>query len=517
MAQRGETESADFQAEQPIRLAHANVEVDTYSTLKLKEQSLRTDLGDKHPEVIRIRNQLDSLNSIMDSQKEVLKSGRSNFALNPKALFESYHQLLKNDIFAMDRREERLAALAKHSVQLASEMVTDEIQGESLYRDVQRRQALFDAAVDRLRDINLAKDYGVFINEVLSEPEPGLKVTPKLSMSMAIGLLLSVGMSVAGIGIAEYRDRRFRSTEDIQNSLQVQVLGKIPLVTASMGKISSVFKKTSKQEVPRTPQLLASDSQGADAFRKLRTSLIFGEGAERCHVLCITSPNPADGKSTTTGNLAISIGQLGRRVLIIDCDLRRPSQHSLFSLPTDSGLTTIIKNNLDPADLIRPTAHRNVYLLPRGESVDNPAEFLATGEFATLLESLRDKYDQILIDCPPILPVVDALTTAALADGVLMVIRVETTTQLQAQTACSSLRQAGAELEGVVINGVINGSLDDDSYGYGYGYGYDDQYSRYSEYKTMSAEDTTGSRNGVAVSRVSGLAQRNGSSNGMHH
>ena len=115
---------------------------------------------------------------------------------------------------------------------------------------------------------------------------------------------------------------------------------------------------------------------------------------------------------------------------------------------------------------------------------------------------------------------VDALTTAALADGVLMVIRVETTTQLQAQAACSSLRQAGAELEGVVINGVTSGSLDDDSYGYGYGYGYDYQYSRYSEYKTKPAEDatdSTGTRNGVAASRVSGLAQRNGSSNGKHH
>jgi polysaccharide biosynthesis transport protein len=503
MAQRGETESPSFQAEQPIRLASARAEVDSLAALQLKEQALLTDLGVRHPEVINVRKQLSSMQEFVDKQRDDLKSGHNSFSLSPKALFEAYHQLLQNDIVAMDRREQRLKVLADESVRLACDMVTDEIQGESLKREVDRKQQLYDAAVDRLRDINLAKDYGGFINEILSEPELGIKVMPRLRYSLPLGLMLAMGICVTGIGVAEFRDRRFRSVEEIQTALQVAVVGRVPFVEEALGK-KNVLLKNKKQhpaaDQSRVPRLLDAASPGADAFRVLRASRIFAEGDEFRQVLCVSSANPADGKSTTTGNLAVSLGQLGKRVLVIDCDLRRPSQHELFSLPNDRGLTSILRGDLDPTDFIQSTSHDNVFVLTRGESVDNPAEFLATGEFSRLLTVLREKYDHILLDSPPILPVVDALATAAIADGVILVMRIDYTSRLQAQAACSSLRQAGAEVDGIVLNGVTRGSLGQEGYGYGYGYEYYEEYQSYTDFRSPKSGDAkeiaSASRNG---------------------
>ncbi|WP_162130535.1 polysaccharide biosynthesis tyrosine autokinase [Schlesneria paludicola] len=477
MAQKAESESPAFLAEQPIRMAAATANFDSLAVLKSRESSMLTDLGPEHPDVINTRKQIESFAEFLDKQKQDLTSGVLKTSVNSAALFTAYHRLLENDVLALLRREERLQGLAEETMTLASEMVKDEIQGESLRREVQRKQVLFDAAVDRLRDINLAKDYGGFINEVLAKPETGLQVSPKKSIAAAIGLFIAMFFGVCGVAIAEYRDRRFRTIEDLQNTLQLSVLGRVPFVPVKSSR--RLFGGRKGLDPARTPRLLDSDSPGADAFRIMRSLTLFTEGEEFRQVLCVTSPNPADGKSTTTGNLSISLGQLGRRVLVIDCDLRRPSQHELFGAPNETGLTTVLKGNLDPEDLILSTSFKNVFLLPRGEAVTNPAEFLATGEFARLVDTLREKFDHILLDCPPILPVVDALSTAAIADGVIVVIRVERTTQLQAQAACSSLRRAGAEVDGVVVNGLMPGSLGDDTYGYGYGYGYEQEYAQY--------------------------------------
>ena len=483
MAQKSETESPLFQAEQPIRLAHASTEIANMTEMQLKEKALLTEFNVSHPDVINIRKQIEALGEYLANQKSGLKSGLQKDSYDSVALFNAYRRLLEYDVRSLARKEERLQKMAEETIQLASNLVTDEIQGESLRREVQRKQDLFDAAVDRLRDINLAKDYGGFINEVLATPEDGLQVFPKKSISAAIGLLLAMTLGAAGVVLAEYRDRRFRSVDDVITKLDLPVLGKIPLVpTAVKG---GLLNRRRDQQVARAPRLADPESAAADAFRMLRASMLFTDGEDFRQVLSVTSPNPADGKSTMTGNLAISLGQLGRKVLIIDCDLRRPSQTELFEIANDQGLTTVLQNDLDPDDFIKPTGYQNVMLLPRGGAVSNPAEFLATGEFARLVDALREKYDHILLDCPPILPVVDALSTASIGDGTIVVLRLERTTQLQAQAACNSLRRAGVTLDGVVVNCVKPGLFGEDSY---YGYGYETEYARYREHSKTDAK-----------------------------
>lgn len=477
MAQRSETESPVFQAEQPIRQAHATVEFTNLADLRAKERTLLTEFDVGHPEVINIRKQIDALGDFLSTQRKDLRSGLAKASVDATALFACYRRLLESDVLGLTRKEDRLKVMADQTVEMASNLVKDEIQGESLRREVQRKKELFDAAVDRLREINLAKDYGGFINEILETPEEGLQVFPKNSLSAAIGLFLAMVLATSGIALAEYRDRRFRSLDDLRLKLDLPVLGKIPPVpTKAKG---GLLNRRSDKEAARAPRLADSESAAADAFRLLRSTMLFTDGEDFRQVLTITSPNPAEGKSTTIGNLAISLGQLGRKVLVIDCDLRRPSQHELFSVPNDQGLTTAIRNELDPDDFIKPTAFTNVMLLPRGEAVSNPAEFLATGEFARMVDSLRQKFDHILFDCPPVLPVVDVLSTAPVSDGTILVIRLERTTQLQAEAACASLRRAGVTIDGVVVNWVKPGAFGDEEY---YGYSDEAEYTRYREH-----------------------------------
>ncbi len=516
MVQKGESESPAFQAEQPIRLAHARSEFESFAEMQLKEKALLTELGAQHPDVVSVRKQIESLQDFLGNRTQELKTGRSNITLDSATLFSAYYQLLKQDVVAMERREGRLDTLAANTLKLASEMVTDEIQSDSLRRDVQRKQDLFDAAVDRLRDINLAKDYGGFINEVLAEPETGIKVSPKLSMSLVVGSLLALFLCAATIGMIEYRDRRFRTIQDLREALQMPVLGRIPLEKDPTAQKRSVFNRQAMAGAGYVPQLLDPESRGADAFRMLRTSLVFGNGEEYRQVICVTSPSPGDGKSTTVANLAVSLGQLGRRVLVIDCDLRRPVQDKLFAVTCERGLTSALEANVDPTDLIVATTQKNVSLLSRGESVSNPAEFLATGEFVRFVDSLREKFDHIILDCPPVLSVVDALAPAAMSDGVMMVLRVERTTQLQAQAACASLRQAGAELEGVIVNGLTSSSMNDEAFGYGYDYSYGYDASLYGSESarkdSISSELASESGKRQVLARADSAFRRNGNS-----
>ncbi|MDB5348570.1 MAG: hypothetical protein JWP89_6947 [Schlesneria sp.] len=519
MAQRGETESPSFQAEQPLRQAQARVEYENFASMQIKEKQLLIEMGPQHPEVIGLQKQVASLKDFMAKQRSDLKSGAS-ISLDPSALFTSYQQLLKNDIVAMERREHRLNLLANESVALASNMVTDELQGEALRRDVQRKQELFDAAVDRLRDINLTKDYGGFINEILSEPEPGLKVMPRMSFSLGLGFLLTLAIGVFGVGVAEYRDRRFRTLDDLRSTLDTDVLGQIPIVETEARKKLSMFKRGPTEISRRTTLLLQPQSRGSDAFRMLRACPIFSDGDEGRKAVCFTSPNPADGKSTIVGNLAVSLGQLGRRVLVIDCDLRRPTQHELFSMSNERGLTTLLNEDLDAADVIQATACKNVDLLTRGESVPDPSEFLASGKFSRLLKVLWDKYDNILLDCPPILPVVDALVPASIVGSVILVIRLDCTSRLHTQAACSMIRRSVAHIDGVVLNGS-EGILSEESYGYGYRYGYSDYENEAPDaaiVKPKSAPtNSTASGGRLDASLTESKLHRNESSNGPPH
>jgi capsular exopolysaccharide synthesis family protein len=212
----------------------------------------------------------------------------------------------------------------------------------------------------------------------------------------------------------------------------------------------------------------------AEAYRTIRTGIRFGVTDASSRTLLVTSPSPGDGKTTVASNLAIAIAQTGKRVLLIDADCRRPMVHRIHSLKDDVGLTSVLAAQSTLEDSIHHSNTESLDILPCGPLPPNPAEMLNSEAFTSLLRELANRYDQVVVDSPPIAPVTDARILGAACDATVLVIRAEKTSRRVAEHARDALGSVGAVLLGVVVNDAPR-SRSESSYGhynYGYGYGY---------------------------------------------
>lgn len=207
----------------------------------------------------------------------------------------------------------------------------------------------------------------------------------------------------------------------------------------------------------------------AEAYRTLRTNIQFTNIDKTMKSIVITSPNPLEGKSTVAVNLAVTIANNDNKVLLIDCDLRKPRVHKFFELKNRAGLTTVLAKNRDYKANIQSTGIKKLDLLASGPIPPNPAELLGSKKVKVLLEELKEDYDIVILDSPPVGLVTDAAILSTLADGVILVCAVEETIIEEAKEAKSLLDKVKANILGVVMNKI---PLSKGSY---YKYYYDDE------------------------------------------
>ncbi|MDT8305261.1 MAG: CpsD/CapB family tyrosine-protein kinase [Anaerolineae bacterium] len=191
-------------------------------------------------------------------------------------------------------------------------------------------------------------------------------------------------------------------------------------------------------------------SPASEAYRTLRTNLSFYSLDDPIRTLVVTSPTPNDGKSVTIANLAITMAQSGRRTILVDCDLRRPSLHTLFGVENEAGLTTMILNEEQEAPLVQ-TGVDNLWLLPSGSLPPNPADLLGSRQVDRVLESLLEKADIVLLDAPPVVGFTDAAVLGARVDGVLLVLRSGRTRREHAERAKAQLERANVRVIGATL------------------------------------------------------------------
>jgi succinoglycan biosynthesis transport protein ExoP len=287
---------------------------------------------------------------------------------------------------------------------------------------------------------------------------PTIHSYPSRTRFLAIGMLAGAFFGFGLSWLRDLLDHRLRSVDEVAEALQLPVLGMLPHMPASREK-SHVGRL-----VAHAPRCAI-----AEAVRTLRTALHFGLSGHETRTLCVTSPSPGDGKSTVASNLAIAMAQADQRVLLIDADMRKPTQHLIFEVDPPHGLSSVLSNRHPVEDLILPTGIDMLDILPCGALPANPVELLNNGFFAELLEKLKGRYDKIVVDSPPVMPVADARVIAAVADSTLLVLRAERSARRLSQAARNELWRVRAKRIGVVVNGVPSGR--NHSYGYGYGYG----------------------------------------------
>ncbi|WP_194420368.1 polysaccharide biosynthesis tyrosine autokinase [Microbacterium abyssi] len=281
-------------------------------------------------------------------------------------------------------------------------------------------------------------------------------VSPNVPLNLALGVLVGLAL---GVGIAVLRsvlDNRVRTPRDVETLTDRPLIGAIPHDPKAKDR----------------PLILQADphSPRSEAFRALRTNLQFLE-MDGGHTFVVTSSIPSEGKSTTTLNLAIALADTGKRVALLDTDLRKPKVADYLGIEGGTGLTDVLIGRARVADVLLQWGNRSLYVLPAGKIPPNPSELLGSDRMHKLLDALGKEFDVVLCDAPPLLPVTDAAVLSRSTSGAIMVVAVGKTTTHQLEGALDALETVGSKVAGVVLTMVPTKGADAYTYGYGYGYG----------------------------------------------
>jgi capsular exopolysaccharide synthesis family protein len=494
------TASTEFQSNQPIRLALAQAESDRLLKFRAQLKSMELEYGQNHPEVQKLREEVAVIENYIKEKGEKAATGGFDPVLRPEDLCNAYVDLLRNDVASLEQREQDLLESASRDEEESKALIGFELEGESLREAAGRAERLYNEVLERLGEIDLAKDYSGFINEIIESPEVGTEVWPNKPLILALAVAMALMLGAGTAGAQEYFDRSFRDPDEVRRDLDVPLLTHVPDLHQKGRSLntgaSRVHYSIWSFHQPK--------SREAEVFRGLRTSLFFSSEGQQCSVIMATSPNKGDGKSTVVTNLAISIAQAGYKVLLIDCDMRRPSSHKLLGLSNAVGLSNLLSGEKRPGDVIQATESENLSVITSGPCPSNPAELLTSPAFESFLKSAREKYRFVLLDCPPVLAVADPCIIAPRADGIVLVLRVAQDSRPQALRAKEMLQRVNGKVLGVVVNASEEaaksgyGRYGDSNYGYGYDYGYG-HYSRnqgYYEEKSSSRSARDGNGNG---------------------
>lgn len=339
-----------------------------------------------------------------------------------------------------------------------------ESQQARLAADVKTAQTMYDdlLAQYQLARITQSAD-GATVRVVDSAPLPTFAVAPNrsraLMFSAFLGMLLGLGLAIG----LEKLDDSVKSPDELTGRFQLPVLGLIPGIRAT--------SRNGNDGVPLNRLVSHADPRSvvAEAYRSLRTNLSFARAQSAARTLVLTSPGPADGKSTTATNLAITFAQQSQRVLLVDADLRRAVLDKTFQLPRSPGLTEVIVGAAKIDDSIHATSVENLSVMVSGQLPPNPSELLGSPRMREVLAELRERFDVVLFDSPPLLAVTDAAVLSTLVDGVILVVRMGTTARAAVRRAASHLRAVHSRVLGAVLNDV---DFTSGSYYGGYGYYY---------------------------------------------
>lgn len=368
-----------------------------------------------------------------------------------------------------------------------------------LKRDAQTNEQLYQALLARVKEASIA---GTMVPSNIAVIDPGRlpdkpfkpKTRRDLALAAVLGLTLGVGLAL----LLEHLDDSIKSLDDLERACSLPSLGILPLISTN-GKDAISQKENSgwlgmmrylpKRHHSRPTDVNAADmdlivykhpkSQLSEALQHVYSSIMLSVSGRPPCVIMVTSPNPSEGKSTIASNLAQSCALNERQVVLIDCDLRKPRLHKIFQLAPQPGLTNYLTGSATLEEVLRPTAIPNLTFISAGPTPPNPSNLLNSDAFKELLQQLRQKFNHIIIDTPPVLGFADARFVSTLVDGVLLVTKCQFTHKSSGRLAHQLLNQApmlGAILNSVGAHGQTYG-------GYYYYYNHDKYYSKYYEGK----------------------------------
>ncbi len=450
--------------------------------LRIQVAQLSTQFGPSYPRVVQLNTQLKEI----DAQKQIE--------------LRKVQARVRGDYLAAQQREGMLRDAMEKQKQQANKLNESAIEYSLLKRDLETNRTLYEGLLERLKEAGVTA--GLRSNNFrivgparrpVNPTEPN--VPRNLTFALALGLAGGIGLAF----IMEALDNTVRTPEQAQAISALPSLGMIPLgsLYTTEGAEKPRLAVTSKEAVELVTQA-RPQSQMAESYRALRTSLLLTSIGAPPKIILVTSSLPQEGKTTTSLNTAIVLAQKGSHVLLIDADLRRPSIHKALGMGPRTGLSNVLTGSVPLHQaIVRSTSVSTLHILPAGTPPPNPAELLASTNMRGVLKDLRDEYDHIVIDTPPTLSVTDAVVLSTAADSVVLVIRSGQTTKQALRRARDLLVRVNAKIAGVLLNAADLKSAD---YYYYYEYRgkYGDHYYRADKSDDLKASLPPEGRTAVA-------------------
>jgi capsular exopolysaccharide synthesis family protein len=402
------------------------------ATLRLAYANAETKYGAKNPHLTEIANQLKSLHDQMQIEMDKIKVRA------------------KNDLVLAQENEKALRSTFEAQKQITSKMNDDVVQLGVLMAQARSSRDLYDALYGRLQAANIDAGNSA-TNVTVADPArpPGRPWMPQPFLFITIGfwggLLLGAGMAY----LLESQD------DTLTDSFQVETLTNLPVLGMIPFHRMETIPREGALAAESSSFLVAPESATAEAFRSLRSGLTLSGAGRKLRILSITSALPGEGKSYTVYNLGLAFAATGVKVLILDADLRRPRQHAFFRATREDGLADVLVGlkSFDDALITHPV-EPNLTLMPAGRQSPLAAELLGSGEIGKVFEAARKRFEIVLVDNPPSLPVADAIIVGTYCDGTIGVLRSGRTTRKALQRFVQSLARNHIHILGLVIEAV---------------------------------------------------------------
>jgi polysaccharide biosynthesis transport protein len=427
--------------------------------LERERSRLSSIFNPDYPQVKEIQNQIDEAQSTLSAERE-----RAAKAIT-------------NDYRASVERENMLQQAFKDQQHDADLIAEKSVQYNILKRETDTNKQLYVGLLEKLKETGVSTSMKAANIRVIDPAYPPKKPdSPRIPLNLSLAMLLGLSMGIGAAFLQEHLDNSFKTAGEIERFLQLPALASVPAVAASTnGNGHSLYARARHMAGEKYPAAIVpswnriegngQNTALAEAFHELRTSVLLSTAKHPPKTLLVTSAKGGEGKTTVAANLAVSLAQLGEKVLLIDADLRRPSLHNFFGIPNTCGLVNFLTGNPDWQSLLSHPAPIGLSVLPSGPVPPNPADLLSSEYMPGLIREATKEYKFVVLDSPPLLNLADSRILATLVDGVILVVGGGITPRDLVHRAYASAMDAGSHVLGVTINFADTRS---DYYSYGY-------------------------------------------------
>lgn len=438
---RSKRAQAEARLEQVRRLIKSNRGMETAAQVlsspliqSLKEQEskvlrkaaeLSSIYGPKHPQMINVRAEIRDLRRKIATEVKKIITG------------------LRNEVDVAKANEGSLAKSLKELEQRIGQLNAKDVQLRALEREAKANRSLLETFLTRFKETSAQKDIQSADARIISAAAiPIFPSFPNKRLAIAVTIIGSFFLGIVLVFVLEQLDAGFRSMEQVEQIAGVSALGLIPALKGESG-------------MPPERYVIENPiSAYAESIRNIHVGLALSNVDAPPKVVLVTSSMPEEGKTATSLSLARLVAQSGRKVIIIDCDLRRPSVHERLGLPGKPGLIELLAGSADPAEVIIRDDASGAWLIPAGEHAPNPTDLLGSEHMRRLLHELAESHDLVVLDSSPVMAVSDARILARLADKIVFVVRWEKTRRETAVHGLKQIREAGGSIAGVVLSRV---------------------------------------------------------------